>query len=134
MGNSGELARGLRWAIMTAGARRVARQEKSVYTEEGTGGVARSLRKVQVKRARAATRRRLGNHREVVKVFCQSVSVRVEQREALGPGTATRMVAKHQEQRSTPLVKAAQTLGAYEVQSAQTDLPEADMNFCSVSR
>ena len=45
MGNSGEFARCLRVAMLKDVAMVVARQEKSVYREEGTGGVRRSWRR-----------------------------------------------------------------------------------------
>lgn len=49
MGNSGELARCLRVAILKGGARVVARQEKSVYCkEEGTSGVRRSWMRLEL--------------------------------------------------------------------------------------
>lgn len=76
--------------MVAVGARRVARQEKSVYKGEGTGGVTRSLRGFGVRRRGVQSGTRLGNHRVVVKVFCQSVNVKAEQREALGCGSRHR--------------------------------------------
>jgi hypothetical protein len=58
----------LRVAIVTAVARVVARQEKSVYKEEGTRGVRRSWMRVELRGDRCYCREGWAGHAKLVEV------------------------------------------------------------------